>query len=373
MRVLIVSIVHTPLDARIHHRQIRALRDADVAVTQVGPWSTIDLDPAAVVPGVVTVDVPRAVGRRRLRALRHARRVIARLGPEHDVVLLHDPELVLAVAGRLRRLPPVVLDVHEDLPASLEDRSWFPRPLRRAIAAATRRLERWAEHHLAGLLLAEDGYRSRFGGDHPVVPNLPWLPPEEPSPTDPRRVVYLGRVSTGRGAHELIAIGERLTAADGPRLEVTGAADDDVRPLVERAHRRGVLRWHGFLPNDVALAGVEGALVGLALLHDLPNYRGSLPTKVAEYLAHGVPAIVTPLPQAVRMVETSGAGVVVGFGDVDGAVDAILGLAADAERRARWGRQGRAYIEGGHSWDAIAPVFVGHLRRLAAAPAGGER
>lgn len=365
MRVLVVSVVHTPLDARIHHRQIRALRDADVGVTQIGPWQATDTGPDHGVPGVVHVDVPRAVGRRRLPALRQARRLIARLGPHHDLILLHDPELVLAVVGRLDRLPPVVLDVHEDLAAALVDRGWLPGPLRHVARRGVTGVERWAERHLAGLLLAEEGYRRRFRGDHPVVPNLPWLPPAGSGEVDAGRVVHVGRLSRGRGVEELIRIAAALTGAGGFTVEVIGPADLDVQEDLQRAHDLGTLTWQGYLANDRALGRVQGALAGLAPLHDLPNYRVSLPTKVVEYLAQGVPPIVTPLPEAVRMVRESGCGVVVPFHDVDRTVEAIRSLAADPDRRRRWGEAARAYIAADHSWDAHAERFVAHLRDLA--------
>jgi glycosyltransferase involved in cell wall biosynthesis len=365
MRVLVVSVVHTPLDARIHHRQIRALTTRDVEVTQVAPWRETGTAPGDGVDGVRRIDVPRAVGRRRLRALRAARRLIARFGPSHDLILLHDPELLLAVAGRLRRLPPVVLDVHEDLAAALVDRAWVPAPLRLAAAFAVRRVERFAERHLAALLLAEEGYRERFDADHLLVPNLPWLPAEPPTAVDTGRVVHVGRLSVGRGALELVAVADELARAGGPMLDLIGPADDDVSVVLQAAHDRGVLTWHGFLANDAAMDLLQGAVAGLALLHDLPNYRVSLPTKIGEYLANGVPPIVTPLPEAVRLVEESGCGVVVPFGDVPATVDAVLGLAADLPRRQRLGALGRSYVADGHSWDAVAPRFVAHLRALA--------
>ena len=372
MRVLVVSVVHTPLDARIHHRQIRALTDNDFEVTQVAPWRATATPDEDGVDAVRRIDVPRAVGRRRLRALRAARRIIARFGPAHDLILLHDPELLLAVTGRLRRLPPVVLDVHEDLAAALVDRAWLPAPLRLAAAFTVRRAERFAEDHLAALLLAEEGYRDRFRAEHLLVPNLPWLPAESPAAVDTGRVVHVGRLSVGRGARELIAVAEELTRTGGPMLHLVGPADGDVTKALQAAHDRGALTWHGFMSNDAAMDLLQGAVAGLALLHDLPNYRVSLPTKIGEYLAHGVPPIVTPLPQAVHMVEGSGCGVVVPFGDVPGTVEAIRELAADPQRRRRWGELGRAYIAEGHSWNAVAPRFVAHLRELAARGAAGR-
>lgn len=365
LRILVVSVVHTPLDARIHHRQIRALTASDIEVTQVAPWRATGIAAGAGVQGVRRIDVPRAIGRRRVRAVRAARRVIATFGPAHDLILLHDPELLLAVAGRLSRLPPVVLDVHEDLAAALVDRAWVPGPLRRLAALTVRWVERVAERRLAEVLLAEAAYRDRFRSDHLLVPNLPWLPSAPPAAVDVDRVVHVGRLSVGRGARELLAVAEGLARAGGPTLELVGPADDDVAAALQAAADRGVLTWHGFLANDQAMELLRGALAGLALLHDLPNYRVSLPTKVGEYLANGVPAIVTPLPEAARLVASSGCGVVVGFGDVPATVDAILALAADPERRARWGELGRAYVAAGNSWDAVAPRFVAHLRQLA--------
>ena len=45
--------------------------------------------------------------------------MIRKQARDHDVILLHDPELLAAVAGlRRRRGPVVVWDVHEDTAAA---------------------------------------------------------------------------------------------------------------------------------------------------------------------------------------------------------------------------------------------------------------
>ncbi len=403
MRVLVVTVVHVPLDARIHHRQVRALRQADVEVSLAAPFTATGTDPGAALAGVHTIDLPRATGRQRLVALRAARTLITRLAPAHDLVLLHDPELVLAVAGRLRRLPPVVLDVHEDLVAALvDDRPWVPGPLRPGARWLARRLEAWSERHLAGLLLAETAYRSRFAGAHPVVPNLPWLPADPPPCGQQPRVVYVGRISVGRGAHELIALGAALrdtpipvsgmggtagaangggtaggaggeTGGETLHLEIVGRPDADVRDAVVAAHDAGALTWHGELPNDRAMQVVAGSVAGLSLLHDRANYRASMPTKVVEYLAQGVPVVTTPLPEAARIVTAAAGGLVVPFADVEAAVAALRDLAGDPELRARAGAAGREHVRAHASWDAQAPRFVAHLASVAGIAPGGVR
>jgi len=371
VRVLVVTTVHTPLDARIHHRQIRALAGAGWQVTYAAPWRATGTDRAEVVDGVACIDLPRAVGRRRLSALRAARRVVRVLGPDHDLVLLHDPELVLAVLGRLHRLPPVVLDVHEDLGASLPDRPWVPALLRAPARRLAHVLESWAERRLC-LLLAEEGYQHRFSQPHPVIANLPWLPTDPAPAATYDRVIYVGRISVGRGADELLAVGGRLHATGGPQLHLVGPADADVAPAVRAAVARGELAWHGFLPNDRALELVTGSVAGLSLLHDLPNYRSSRPTKLVEYLAHGVPAITTPLPAAVALLDTAPGGVVVPFGDVAATVAAVQGLAADRDRAAALGAAGREGVRAHASWDAAAGHFLAALEACRAGNAGRD-
>jgi glycosyltransferase involved in cell wall biosynthesis len=357
-RALVVTTVHPPLDARIHDRQIRALVAAGWDVTFAAPFDATGTAEAAVLEGVTMVDLPRARGRARLGALVAARRAIAARGASSDVVLLHDPELLLAVPRRLRRR--AVLDVHEDLAASLVDRAWMPRWLRPVAAAAVRRLERWAERHVT-LLLAEEAYQHRFARRHTVVRNLPWLPPDDRP--DERRdvVVYVGRISASRGLREMLMVAEQLRSRGGPTLELIGSADADVEAALRRAQDAGTVRWSGFLPNEEALARVDGAVAGLALLHDLPNYRVSLPTKLVEYLARGVPVITTPLPAAVSLVERSGAGTVVHFGAIGEVVDEVLRLRDDGPRRVALAAAGRRFVQAGWSWDDEQHRFLDAL------------
>ena len=58
-RVLVLTVVHDPEDARIRHRQIPALLDAGFEVAYAAPFSAFNRTPPE---GVRGVDVPRAQG-----------------------------------------------------------------------------------------------------------------------------------------------------------------------------------------------------------------------------------------------------------------------------------------------------------------------
>ncbi|SDN32814.1 Glycosyltransferase involved in cell wall bisynthesis [Streptomyces sp. cf386] len=358
MRILVVTVVHHPEDARILHREIATLRERGHRIVYAAPFAAREVAPRPYVEGV---DLPRAVGRDRRAALRAARALLAERGPQADVVLLHDPELLLALPGTLRqwrragRTPVTVWDVHEDTAAALTMKRWLPRPLRPPLRLAVRAAERLAERQLR-LLLAEDAYQRRFRRPHPVVANLTTVSPEPPEPPGDDRVVYLGHLSQARGAPELIEAA-RLLAPDF-QVEVIGGADPDVRGALTEADRDGVLRWHGYLPNDRALGLLSGSLAGLSLLRDQPNYRHSRPTKVVEYMAHGVPVVTTPTPLAADLIERYGCGLVVPYEDPVTAAQAVRHLRADRLMRRRAAVRGWEAALSDLNWADRATEFV---------------
>jgi glycosyltransferase involved in cell wall biosynthesis len=113
---------------------------------------------------------------------------------------------------------------------------------------------------------------------------------------------------------------------------------------------------------------IDGALAGLSLLQDEPNFWHSLPTKVVEYMAHGVPVVTTPLPAAAELATRHECGFVVPFGDPRAAADAVLTLAGDASLRAKMGSRGHEAALSSLGWPADAQAFVAQLEAWAKTP-----
>src|ERR1700761_2874911 len=142
----------------------------------------------------------------------------------------------------------------------------------------------------------------------------------------------------------------RLLRPHGVTVELIGPADGRARAQIEPAQAAGLLRWHGFVPNDQAVTMVDGALAGLSLLQDEANFRHSLPTKVVEYMARGVPVVTTPLPRAAELATAHECGFVVPFGDPRAAADAVLTLARHSSLRAEMGRRGHEAARSSLGW-----------------------
>src|SRR5690606_16423298 len=145
----------------------------------------------------------------------------------------------------------------------------------------------------------------------------------------------------------------------GITVEVIGAGDGDTRQSLREANDAGILRWHGFVPSDQAMEMLSGSLCGISLLRDLPNYRHSLPTKLLEYMAHGLPIVTTPLPTAVSITQIHKCGLVVPFDDPDATAAAVRTLRDDAEQRVLMGRRGHAAARASYHWPVAAQEFLG--------------
>jgi glycosyltransferase involved in cell wall biosynthesis len=378
VHVVVCTVVHHPADARIFYREIQALLDAGHDVTYIAPHGELaaavrnesqdqDQRQADSERGRGTlrrVTIPRASGRRRVGALRAAKAAMAEQVAGADLLLVHDPELLLVLPAKGKR-PPTVWDVHEDTAAALTTKAWLPEWLRPVAAGGVARAEHLAERNLH-LILAERGYNARFAGEHPVVPNTTYVPETAAPPSGHRRVVYVGWLSPDRGSAEMVELG-RLLKPHGIAVELIGQADAAARAHIEAGG--DAVRWHGFVPNADALRLVEGALAGLSLLRDEENFRHSMPTKVAEYMGRGVPVVTTPLPLAVELVEAGECGFVVPFNDPAAAREAILKLDTDPDLRVKMGLRAHEYALANLAWPPHAAAFVAQLETWAAARA----
>lgn len=336
-RLLVVTTVHHPDDPRIRSKLIPTLA-AEWDVT----YATPSPGPSAA-EGLTVIELK---GGRPGRWARAARVMVRK---RWDLVALHDPELLplgmlRAVLGR-----PTLFDLHENLAQLPMSREWIPSWLRRPMAWAGAAVLRLAERMMT-VTLAEAGYAGLFRRSHPVIANH--LPADLPAPAPEARpafLAYVGDITAARGAHLAL----EAAAGAGTRLVMVGRVTPPAleAELHQHARRAGVdLELTGPLPHRAALERIAGARAGLSPLLDVGNYRHSLPTKVPEYLALGIPALVADLPGTRTPVEDLYAVVYVTPGDPEEwrqagrGLDERPGLRAEAlgqvdevRRRFSWG------------------------------------
>ena len=301
--VSLVTSGHDVADARLH-RLVAALTDSGLTVEVIGLG-----DPA-------TAPASASDVRTRPRRGPRGRLADAVTGPwraRGRVVVVLDPDAV--PSAWLRRLTGrrLVVDVHEDYSALLDDRSWahgVAGGIARAGTSLATSLARRADLTVVADKHVPPGDARR----RLVLRNLPYgdyLPaPAEPDPEP--RALHVGDLRRTRGLFDMV---EALAAAPGWTLDLVGpvapADADDLDRRLAAADVAGRIRLHGRRPPHEAWALARGAWVGLSLLQDTPAFRDAVPTKVYEYLACGLAVVATPLPRQAELVAQTGAGVVV--------------------------------------------------------------
>ncbi|MFP3913723.1 MAG: glycosyltransferase [Actinomycetota bacterium] len=289
-RLLVATSVHHPDDARIRAKLIPTLaREWDVFYGAARPGPSDE-------GGFTWIPLE---GGRLLRTLSLTRLILSR---RWDLVALHDPELLPGGIVRACLGRPTLFDLHENLPAQMRSRDKIPSLLRPFLAMVSALALRLAERVMT-ITLAESGYRSLFRSSHPVIAN--YLPDTLPSPqpaAQPPFLAYLGDVTVHRGAYLAL----EAAAGAGIGLVMVGRVSPPSlqSSLQRRAGELGVdLELTGPLPHQQALARVATARAGLSPLLDIGNYRHSLPTKVPEYLAVGLPVLAADLPGTRRPLD----------------------------------------------------------------------
>lgn len=353
-------------DARVR-REARALADAGHRVT------VLDLprDPGAgervLAGGVVARSVtPPRWGRRKLPGQLHRGiflgsfvRAAVRLRP--DVVHAHDAAMLAPglLAARLAGAR-LVYDSHE-LATGVQWRTRF-------WAFVVRTLERVAVPRADAVVTVSDGIartlrvRYRLPRAPVVVRNVPDVDGAAPAGGDLRReigvgdaplILHHGSAARGRGCEALVGAVARLPE---PHLLFLGPENRaDVERLEAAARAAGVAdRVHitARVPVGDVLGAAAQADVGVSLLEDTcENHRLALPNKVFDYLAAGLPVVVSDLPELGRLVRERGIGAVARPGDeadiaralsevIEAAgADGLRDRVAAASAELRWSRE----------------------------------
>lgn len=359
MRVVHVTSVHPATDTRILYKECATLAAAGHDVHLVAPGVAGNEEQRE---GVRIHYIGRGASRLHRMTATGARAISKGLSLSPDVLHLHDPELLIHAWRARRRCRRVIFDMHEDLPKSLRTKHWIAGPLRGAVSKLAAGGERML---LSGLevVFAEDSYRASRPWvrrsitlhNMPIVSTLTGI---EPHPTLPPSLGYIGSVTPARGLFTTLEVLSELRARGvAVAHDCVGAIDGELKSeadrLVARLGLRDV-RFHGYQPAEAGYRIIAGTTIGLAVLHPEPNYLESYPTKMFEYMAMGIPVVVSDFPLYRQIIDETGAGVAVDPLDVKAIADAVEMLLADEAKRAQMGRNGQAAVSRAYSWEREA-------------------
>ena len=363
-----ITTVHLAFDTRIFHKEARSLADAGYDVSLIAQQERDE-----VVDDVKIIALPKPRNRFNRVFCLTWRSFRLALRQQADVYHFHDPELLpMGVLLKLLIGARVIYDVHEDVPQQIRTKYWVPAPLRHPLAVVFNVFEKLLARAIDAVVVATEGIAAKFRGFSPIVvhnyPDIQMLP--NPSSAHREReekvLVYVGGISKLRGVFEMIRALECLTHIDGLRLDLIGRFEPSALEIeLQALPRSRRVRFLGWLPWAEAWQFVQGAVGGLVLFHPAPNHGKSLPNKLFEYMAAGLPVVASNFPLWKEIVEGNNCGLCVDPLEPKEIAKAIEYLLTHPEEARRMGENGRRAVEEKYNWaveeEKLLALYAGLL------------
>ena len=318
------------------------------------------------------------------------RRLTAVINEVHpSVVICRDlPLAPLTIRAGHGRGIPVVMDMAEAYPDMIRN-VWLFGP-RRARNLLIRNplladmVERWTVRRLDKILVVveESTHRlQRLGVPASrivLVSNTPvpsrFEVQRRDSATGRLSLLYIGLLGRSRGMEvalrglaEYIRRGKEATLTIGG----TGVAEASLKRLTRRLGLTQRVRFLGWVPPAAHPGLLADASVGLVPHRRCPHWDVTIPNKLFDYMAAGLPVLVSDPPPIKRIVEETGSGLV--YQDPDpNSFATVLEAMEDPGTRLEMAARGRSAVQERYNWEvdsrallAAVAELIGHRRPAA--------
>lgn len=354
MAIAIVTSIHPDFDARVW-RHARLLALSGHTVHLVAPWA---VEAGSGSDGVIFHPFKKAQSRasRLLNIPMNLLPTLWRILGKVDVVHFHDIDL-LPWMTLLALFKPVVYDVHENYPDEMLVREWIPRPLRRPLAWVVRWGQWLCAQVIRNIVLVAPSQEPDFQSfrlrktyifnyaSRALIDTVK----SDLSQREPK-VVFIGAHHENNGSWLLLDIAERLQSrAPKIRIVTTGRFFDEKfrQQFSDEIAKRG-LGNIDLLPTvkpPQIMDILNQAMIAISPNLRVPQQIKGIHTKIFEYMAAGLPIVISDLPHQIEVVERNNAGLMAKPEDPQTFVDAVIRLVADPVLAAELGRAGQqAYI-----------------------------
>ncbi len=366
LKVAHLTSVHRASDTRISHRECSALMEAGYDVVLIATGSGRGI-PRGI--RFNAIDTPRNRFERMTRTMFTVyRKAVAERA---QIYHFHDPELIVVGLALRLRGAQVIFDVHEDIPRDILDKPWIPKLLRWPVAAFAAGMLRLLQRSFSAIVAATPAIAKGYPHPHKAIvsnyPNVDELTCSQKKRFSerPAAVVYVGEISRLRGAGEMVRPMSALPPA--ARLILVGPFEDHGLGNELRA-TEGWNHVDYLGPRHrTDLSGILAqARAGLLLMLPASNHNDALPTKVFEYMAAGLPVVVSnAVPLAAQIVQQHECGVVVDPTDVKAVAAAIRFFLEHPDEAEAMGERGRRAAIEQYQWATEARKLTGLYAQIA--------
>jgi glycosyltransferase involved in cell wall biosynthesis len=297
-KVCHITTAHPVFDNRIFHKQCKTLANAGFEVYLIATH-----DKKETVDGVNIIPLPKSSSRMERMFKKKKLAYELALSVNADIYHFHDPELISLGIKLKREGKKVIYDVHEDVPNQILDKEWLgPKFVRKIVSKSFNIFEKNNAEKFDAVVTVIPEIEKKFYKNYRTivvgnVPSLEVIDKSEPKTLENGKfnVICASGLTRIRGIKELI---ESIGLLKGEaRLILLGAFDD--KAFEDECRRLEGWKYTDYLGrvsvNEV-YSYMKSSDLGMCTLHPAANYVVSWPTKAFEYMACGLPMIISDFP-----------------------------------------------------------------------------
>jgi glycosyltransferase involved in cell wall biosynthesis len=204
--------------------------------------------------------------------------------------------------------------------------------------------------------------------NYPRIEDLVNGKPSTPFERRPMTALYLGSITALRGVEQIVtAMADPEMLAEARLLLVGDFEDDALRERVAALPGWARVDAIGHLPRARIPAITGNVRMGLLLFQPAPNHTEAMPTKLFEYMATGLPTVVSSTLSTCRdVVEEHRCGLLVDPTNSHEIAAAMRWLFLHPQEASAMGERGRHAVRGRYEWESEARNLVGLYQELTA-------
>jgi glycosyltransferase involved in cell wall biosynthesis len=267
----------------------------------------------------------------------------------------HDPEFLYWAYRLLSKEKKVVFDAHEDLPKQILRKEYIPAYLRPALSKFSGTALHSFTKRFSAVIAATPTIKTAFHKSARICEDICNYVIDSEFRDNPEyskrenNICYLGGITEARGIRELMLSIESLDPL--VKLEIAGKFENATfRNEITMMKSWERAKFHGFVGRNEIYEILGRSRVGMLILHPDHGYLESLPVKLFEYMAAGIPVVASDFPLWKEILEGNNCGICVDPFDTAKISERISFLINNNEIAEKMGKSGCEAIKQKYNW-----------------------
>lgn len=363
MKICHITTVHPRFDVRIFHKECLSLNDEFKDVSLI----VADGLGETVVNQIKIYDIGKAKNRKErfVKTVNKALKIAQSINA--DVYHIHDPELLRIIKKLKKSGAKVIYDAHEDLPRQILNKPYIPKIIRSFISFIIEKYENKNAKIADGIIAATPHIRDRFlkintnTSDVNNFPKIDDIVYNENWDERELAIAYIGGIFKTRGILETL----EAIKDSNIKLLLAGKFSPESLEFECRNHPGWKnVNYFGFIDRKGINNILKQARIGMVILENTPSYIVSLPVKMFEYMAAGLPVIASNFELWKNIVETENCGICVNQKDVNEIKEKLLKLIEDKKTLKEMGKNGRIAVIKKFNWNIEEKKLISFYKNL---------